>query len=115
MPNRGEVPIVSTFYLLPAKAVLGAGFAGYLGQVFPGLDWSVLPARVLTDLLGAAAAYHPEVYLVHRDELPDGDDLAGALADGFGAEAGDEVVEVRLGPTPGELQARRWRLGDACC
>ena len=32
------------------------------------------------------------------------------FGDGFGAEAGDEVVEVRAGPKSGELTARRYRL-----
>jgi hypothetical protein len=33
-----------------------------------------------------------------------------ALVNGFGAEVGDEVIEVRPGGRPGEIIARRWRV-----
>jgi hypothetical protein len=45
---------------------------------------------------------------VFREELPDGTTPADALRDGFGAEPGDEVVEVRVGGV-----VRHWRVGDA--
>jgi hypothetical protein len=46
----------------------------------------------------------PAVYLIHREELPEGEDATAALRDSFGAENGDDVVEVRAGT------ARRWRI-----
>jgi hypothetical protein len=100
--------MMSTFYLLPPRPLLGERFAGFLGQLFPGLSWDAGRWPELADVVGAAVR-QPDVYLVHREELGD-EDPERALRDGFGAESGDEVVEVRVGPRPGELTARRWRL-----
>jgi hypothetical protein len=103
---------VSTFYLLPPRPLLGERFASYLKTVFPGLDWSRSAWSELAEALGAVASRQPDVYVVHREDLPAGEETERALADGFGAEAGDEVIEVRPGSRPGELAAHRWRLGD---
>ena len=46
-------------------------------------------------------------------ELPAGEPPERALIDGYGATAGDEVVEVRPAARPGELSSRRWRI--PCC
>jgi hypothetical protein len=102
---------MSTFYLLPPRPHLGERFAGYLRNLFPGLEWSRSTWTELADIIGSAVARHPDVYVVYGEELPVGQDLTQVLADGFGAEAGDEVVEVRSGAKPGEVTTRRWRLG----
>jgi len=68
-------------------------------------------ALVLAGLLlgsGVVAADRQGVYVVHREELPEDDDLARGLAEAFGAEPGDEVIEVRPG-----REAQRWRLARA--
>jgi hypothetical protein len=104
---------MSTFYVLPPRPYLGRCFARYLQGVFPGLTWDSALWDNLADGLTAAAGCHPGVYVVHREELPDGEDTARALADGFGAEPGDEVIEVCAGGRVGEWTARRWRLGQA--
>jgi len=101
---------MSTFYLLPPRPLLGARFADYLRTLFPGLDWSSIGWQDLVEMLNAAASRHPDVYLVYREDLPEGDEPARALADSFGAEAGDEVVEVCTGPEPGGMNARRWQM-----
>jgi hypothetical protein len=103
---------VATFYLLPPRPFLGEHFADYLQTLFPGLSWDGPTWTELGESLGAAVGQHPDVYVVYREDLPEGEDPARALADGFGAEAGDEVIEVRSGFRPGELTARRWRLGE---
>jgi hypothetical protein len=99
---------VSTFYVLPPRPYLGRCFAGYLGQVFPGLGWEDASWTSLADALTAAATGRADVYVVHREDLPAGEDTARALIDGFGAEPGDEVVEVRA--AAGGLAAQRWRV-----
>jgi hypothetical protein len=98
---------VSTFYLLPPRPVLGERFARYLQTLFPDLSWTPGAWPDLADTLTAAVARHSDVYVVYGDDLPIGEDPAQALADGFGAEAGDEVIEVGLG----EGTNRRWRMG----
>jgi hypothetical protein len=101
---------MSVFYLLPPRPLLGEHFAGYLRGLFPGLDWDAPTRLNLADALSAAASCHPHVHVVFREELPEGEPARRALVDGFGAEEGDEVVEVRPGGRPGELIARRWQV-----
>jgi hypothetical protein len=102
---------VSTFYLLPPRPFVGQRLADALRALLPGLDLAADAPAELADVLLAAVARRPDVFVVHREDLAEGEDAARALADGFGAEADDEVVEVRAGARPGELTARRWRLG----
>jgi hypothetical protein len=90
---------MATFYLLPPRACLDDALAGFLGKLLPGLPapaWECFAERVV----------RPGVYLIPRDDLPDGEPVAEALTLGFGAEPGDRVVEVALGGA-----ARAWVLG----
>jgi hypothetical protein len=100
---------MSTFYLLPPRPLLGEQFAGFLQTFFPGLDWDTTARANLAELLGTTVS-QPGVFVVYRDDLPSGEGPARALMDGFGAEPGDEVVEVRPGARPGSVTAHRWRL-----
>ena len=101
---------MSTFYLMPPRLLLGDRFADYLKTVFPGLDWSRSSPFELAELLTTAVARHPDVYVIYREELAEGEATDTALQNGFGAEAGDEVIEIRPGARPGDLTARRWRV-----
>src|SRR5262245_44718039 len=101
---------MSTFYLLPPRPALGDRLAGLLQPLLPGLDWDCVTRSLLADWVGQLAEAHADVYVVFREDLPDGEPTARALANGFGAAPGDEVVEVRLGPRPGELVTSRWRV-----
>jgi hypothetical protein len=104
---------MATFYLLPPRQLLGQRLADYLHTLCPGLPWTNTVWTDLADLLRSAIARHPDVYVVHREELPPGEDPARALLDGFGAERGDEVIEVRPGLRPGEMITLRWSLDGA--
>jgi hypothetical protein len=99
---------MSIFYLLPPRPFLGDRFATFLQSLFPGLDWDSAERSNLADLL-AAAAGRTDVYVVYRDDLPREEPAASALIHAFGAEPGDEVVEVRPSAS-GETIARRWRV-----
>lgn len=101
---------MSIFYLLPPRAVLGDRLAAFLQPLLPGLDWDSRMRLNLAEIVGSAAGAHRNVYVVYREELPRGETIDQALAHGFGAESGDEVVEIRLGAHSTELSARRWRL-----
>jgi hypothetical protein len=83
---------MATFYLLPPRACLDDALAAFLGKLLPGLP---VPADTWDRFADRFA--RPGVYLVSRDNLPDATPLPAALADGFGAEPGDRVVEVSLG------------------
>jgi len=101
---------VSTFYLLPPRPLLGERVAAFLGALFPGLSWDAATRAELAEAVAGAAARQPDVYVVCREELADDVEPRQALREGFGAEPGDEVVEVHIGPRPGEWTAQRWRL-----
>jgi hypothetical protein len=103
---------MSTFYLLPPRPLLADRFAAFLRLLFPGLDWDAARRPGLTGALEAAVLEHDDVYVVYREDLPEGQPLPQALAEAFGAEAGDEVVEVHATGRPGEVSTRRWRLSD---
>lgn len=101
---------MSTFYLLPSRPQLGEQFAQYLSSLFPGLNWPQAAWADLGETLAALAAQQPDVFVVHREELPNNEDAEAALSAGFGAAAGDEVVEVHPEQTGGRLVVRRWQL-----
>jgi hypothetical protein len=101
---------MSVFYLLPPRPFLGQCFARFLQAFFPGLEWGDATWSELADTLATTTRTQDGVYVVYREELPDGEDVGRALADGFGAEPGDEVIEVRAGSRAGELAVRRWRV-----
>lgn len=83
---------MATFYLLPPRANLEQSLADLLGRLLPGLP---VPDATWDDLVGRLSAGWPEdVFLVPRDDLPDGESPDDALVTGFGAEPGDRVVEV---------------------
>jgi hypothetical protein len=103
-----EAVSVSTFYLLPPRRFLAEHLASYLDGVFPGLAWDN-PSE-LVETLSAAASAHPDVYVVHREDLSHLGDVGPALIDGFGAEDGDQVIEVSV--DSGKPTARSWRVGD---
>ncbi len=103
---------MSTFYVLPPRPVFGDRLAAFLQTYLPGLDWDAAARTGLADVVAEFAGGETDAYLVFRDDLPDGERIARALADGYGAEDDDEVVEVRVGGRPGEAVAPRWRVGD---
>lgn len=104
---------MAVFYVLPPRPLLGDRFVEFLQELFPGLFWDASTRLNLTEALTAAATCHPDVFVVYRDELADGESTGRALRDGFGAEVGDDVIEVNLGSHPGELKARCWSLRAA--
>jgi hypothetical protein len=101
---------MAVFYLLPPRPYLGDRLAAMMQTFLPGLDCDVAARLHLADLCAVALGDRPDVFIVHREELPTGEAPGRALVDGFGAEPGDEVVEVRPGRTPGEVVTSRWTI-----
>jgi hypothetical protein len=104
---------MSRFYLLPPRPELGERFVTFLNLLFPGLDWDAAMRRNLADALGEAAGCHEDVIVVYRDDLPVGEPVMRALVDGLGAEAGDEVIEIRPTARGADLINRRFRIDAA--
>ena len=103
---------MATFYILPARPLVGRRFADLLSALFPGLDWTAADGPDLAETLAATAQGRPGVYVVFREDVPVGVELEDALAQAFGAEPGDDVVEVAIGPQLAETQVRHWPIGD---
>lgn len=101
---------MSTFYLLPPRPLLGARFADLLTAMFPGLEWSSQHWARLAEVLGNTVAEQPDVFIVYRDELPEGENVEQALAEGFGAQPGDDLIEVQPGTRLAETRTSRRQL-----
>ncbi len=101
---------MATFYLLPPRPLLAERFAESLKALFPGVAAGRLQGAMLAEMLAGAVAVEGDVFVVHQEDLPAGEDPLAALAYCYGAEAGDEVVEVHAGPRTGEWTSRRWTL-----
>lgn len=101
---------MSTFYLLPPRAVVGERFSQFLKNIFPGLEVGSSSWTQMGDALAALASQQNNIFVVHGEDLPQGEEPAQALVHGYGAECGDEVIEVIPGQTPLELIARRWEV-----
>jgi hypothetical protein len=101
---------MATFYLLPPRAILEESFGRFLNTWLPGLHRPVVCGAELAALLQDHLADRTDVFVVFREDLPDGIDCVDALRDAFGVEVGDEVVELRL--AAGErVTSRSWRMG----
>lgn len=101
---------MATFYLLPPRPILEESFGRFLSTWLPGLRGPVVSGTELAGLLQDHLADHTDVFVIFREDLPEGSDAEEALRDGYGAEVGDDIIELRLGV--GErVISRSWRLG----
>ena len=103
---------MSTFYVLPARPVLGQRFAELLTALFPGTVWPREDWHDLAEALGAAALSQADAYIVYAEDLPVGPSLECGLIECFGAEPGDEVIEVRPGTGLTEIAVQKWRVNE---
>jgi len=95
---------MATFYLLPPRACLEQAVGELFGKLLPGLPLPADAWDALAQALTAAAGWGDDVFLVPRDEVPEGD-VGDGLAAAYGAGPGDRVVEVSLA-----RPARAWAL-----
>ncbi|MCS6864893.1 MAG: hypothetical protein RMJ56_05875 [Gemmataceae bacterium] len=90
---------MATFYVLPPRSCLDEAVRTFLTRFLPGLP---LPAEVwsiVVDHLAQVANWPEDTFWIPRDELPEGA-VSEALVEGYGAEPGDQVVEVHLARPP---------------
>jgi hypothetical protein len=95
---------MAAFVILPPRELLEYAVHGFVENLFPG---QAVPAgtweRMLADVVDG-----PDVYPLHREDLPETDDIAAALVIGFGAEPGDQVVVYSLPRGREAARIRRW-------
>lgn len=95
---------MATFYLLPPRECLERAVTELFAKLLPGLPLPADAWEVVATQLGAVAGWGDDVFLVPRDELPGGEP-GPALAECYGAEPGDRVVDVSL-----TRPARAWAV-----
>jgi hypothetical protein len=99
---------MATFYILPPRESLERALVEVLGRLLPGLPLPAEAWEAVIERMASAAGWPADVFLVPRDDLPEGEPIAEALAAAFGAEAGDRVIEVS--PVRVQAPARSWVL-----
>ena len=102
---------MSVFYILPSPGFLGKAFERHLHLLFPGLTWDEIFLKLLVGHVLEVTARHAGVYLIQQHELPEQEDVEQALVDGFGAEPGDELIEMHAGARMGEWRIKRRLVG----
>jgi len=97
---------MAEFYVIPPRECLEQAVAEFLGRVLPGLP---APPAV-TDALLASVEFEAnrggDIYLIHREDLPGTRDVVNDLIDAYGAERGDQVIEIST-TTPGRVAVVR--------
>ena len=78
---------MATFYLLPPRPVVGDAFAAFLDQFFPGLAWDADMRLNMAEALGEATRCRTDVYVVYRDDLPEGEPTLRMLTEAYGGRA----------------------------
>jgi len=101
---------MAVFYVLPPRPALGECLARLLRSYVPGVSIDSGSCADIVSTLVHESSQDEEAYVVHREDLPDGDDVSAALCDGYGAEPGDQVVLVALGSKLDEPRVRISRV-----
>lgn len=101
---------MATFYILPPRECLEQAVADFARQVLPGVE---MPETLWEHFLEAVSGEPLDAYFIHREDLPGSADVLADLADAFGAEAGDEVVEIGLAVGSAAARVRRSAIPTA--
>lgn len=104
---------MAVFYVLPPRRLLGECLAKLLRPYVPGVAISQEACADLVDSLVTGSPEVDETYVIYREDLPDDEDVNEILRDGYGAEAGDRIVQVAVGPRPDEPRVKIWQLAAA--
>lgn len=86
---------MATFYVLPSRLTVGQGYSEFLGKQFPGLAWPRRDWSDLAEMLAAQAHQLTDIHVLFLEDLATDASLDEVLARDFGAEPGDEIIEVR--------------------
>jgi hypothetical protein len=100
--SLSRLPLMAKFYLLPPRALIAQKLLATLGIVEPQSPLLAELAETIGRAVEATGAF-----VVYRDDLPLHESMPQSLMDGFGAEVGDEVVEILADLSPRRSQIRR--------
>jgi len=93
---------MAAFYVLPPRPVVGEQIAQVVRAYLPGVRVTASDCVRFLELI----AERSRTFLVHREDLPEGEDVATALRDGLGAGPEDRIVQVTSPPLNGRPQVR---------
>jgi len=82
------------FYVLPPLEHFEHAVARFLNDWLPGLPAGPDAARRFLEAVVGEPNDDSAAYVVHREHLPDSGDLNADLIEGFGADDGDEAIEI---------------------
>ena len=107
-PQSREQRNQPTFYVLPARHLVGQRFGEILAAMFPDTkptpwDWPDLAATLANVVEGQGDAY-----VVYREDLDERLSVKDALVRHFGAALDDDIVEVHFGAGLHQIVHQRW-------
>lgn len=105
---------MAVFYVLPPRRVVAERWRHFWKSILPGAEIPPVPESYF-DQLTDSLSCRPNTYLVFREDLPDATDVVGSLQDAFGAEVGDQLVEVRWSDPMGTPQVQVARISQDTC
>ncbi len=99
------------FYLMPSRSTVGERFAVLLHEWFPGQAWDLQHPAELAERLAEGVQKRDDTFVVFQEDLADDLPIERVLQRDFGADVGDDVIDVRLGSHLLDTQSHHWRIG----
>ena len=99
---------MATFYLLPPRECLEHAVGQFVNRILPGVPVPESLWACLVEHLVGLPNSQPMQFVIHREDLPGLGSLDRDLVEGFGAEAGDRIVEVGLATSGQNPTVREW-------
>src|SRR5438445_614923 len=87
--------IMSTFYVLPSRHLLGQRFGEVLTALFPATQYSPWDWPDLAEWLAALIESQADAHVVYREDLDEHLSVKDSLLRDFGAEIHDEIIETQ--------------------
>jgi hypothetical protein len=107
--SRTKEPAMADFILLPPRPVIGEEIARLIRPYLPAVRLTASDCIRFLEIV--VEANRGRAFLVHRDDLPDGEEVATAIRDGFGADTGDRIVQISVSNRVGEPRVRVLEVG----
>ena len=100
---------MATFYVLPARHLLGQRFGEMLSTFFPGASFTPWDLPHLAESLASMIEERSGAFFIYREDLDEQMSVKESLIQQFGAAPDDEVIEIQL---TAALQ-QRWAMRKA--
>jgi hypothetical protein len=99
---------MSTFYVLPARLVLGQRFGELLTSLFPDLRYTPWDWPDLAESLAGLIEAQGDAHVVYREDMDEKLTVKDALLRHFGAALDDEIIEIQFGAGLTQFLHQRW-------